>query len=385
MAGQLTFLDNAVADATGTVQLRATVDNHDRRLWPGPAGQGAARASTIHNAPCSCRRRRRRCRPRVQFVYVVKDDSTAELRLVKTGQPQGDLDRHRRGRQARREGRHQRPARRHARRARSREASAAPAAPAAPAAGQERPEASHEPLRALHPPAGHDRGPDRRGGRVRRSPLPRAARSTTCRRWTIRSSRCSADYPGASPETVANNIATPLERQFMQINGLEVVTSNSTQGNTTLTLQFALDKIDRRRRHRRADGHLPGDREPARGPALAADVLQDEPERSADHVHRADERLGHAGPALRLRQHAGRPAHQHPAPASPRGGLRHEVGDPHQGGPRRDVGAPDLRRRPLGRDPERHELHGAGQLDSAGGTVLLRPQGQLDSARPTAT
>ena len=49
-------------------------------------------------------------------------------------------------------------------------------------------------------------------------------------------------YPGASPDTVANNIATPLERQFMQINGLEVVTSNSTQGVATLTLQFALDK-----------------------------------------------------------------------------------------------------------------------------------------------
>src|SRR6059036_3667625 len=51
-----------------------------------------------------------------------------------------------------------------------------------------------------------------------------------------------ADYPGASPETVANNIATPLERQFMQINGLELVTSKSTQGHTSLTLQFALDK-----------------------------------------------------------------------------------------------------------------------------------------------
>lgn len=49
-------------------------------------------------------------------------------------------------------------------------------------------------------------------------------------------------YPGASPETIANNIATPLERQFMQINGLEVVTSQSTQGVATLTLQFALDK-----------------------------------------------------------------------------------------------------------------------------------------------
>src|SRR5256712_1131657 len=51
-----------------------------------------------------------------------------------------------------------------------------------------------------------------------------------------------ADYPGASPDTVANNIATPLERQFMQITGLELVTSKSTQGHASLTLQFALDK-----------------------------------------------------------------------------------------------------------------------------------------------
>src|ERR1700682_1363093 len=51
-----------------------------------------------------------------------------------------------------------------------------------------------------------------------------------------------ANYPGASPDTVANNIATPLERQFMQINGLELVTSQSTQGHPSLTLQFALDK-----------------------------------------------------------------------------------------------------------------------------------------------
>ena len=41
---------------------------------------------------------------------------------------------------------------------------------------------------------------------------------------------------------MANNIATPLERQFMQINGLELVTSQSTQGHVALTLQFALDK-----------------------------------------------------------------------------------------------------------------------------------------------
>jgi len=51
-----------------------------------------------------------------------------------------------------------------------------------------------------------------------------------------------ADYAGAGPDTVANNNATPLERQFMQINGLELVTSKSTQGHTSLTLQFALSK-----------------------------------------------------------------------------------------------------------------------------------------------
>jgi multidrug efflux pump subunit AcrB len=49
-------------------------------------------------------------------------------------------------------------------------------------------------------------------------------------------------YPGASPDTIASNIATPLERQFMQINGLEVVTSKSAQGIATFTLQFALEK-----------------------------------------------------------------------------------------------------------------------------------------------
>jgi HAE1 family hydrophobic/amphiphilic exporter-1 len=52
--------------------------------------------------------------------------------------------------------------------------------------------------------------------------------------------QCS--YPGATPETVANTIATPLERQFMQINGLKLVTSKSTQGQASLTLEFDLDK-----------------------------------------------------------------------------------------------------------------------------------------------
>jgi HAE1 family hydrophobic/amphiphilic exporter-1 len=49
-------------------------------------------------------------------------------------------------------------------------------------------------------------------------------------------------YPGASPETMANNVATPLEKQFMQISGLDMVTSRSVQGFSSLTLQFVLGK-----------------------------------------------------------------------------------------------------------------------------------------------
>ncbi len=52
----------------------------------------------------------------------------------------------------------------------------------------------------------------------------------------------SATYPGMDPETVAANIASPLEKEFMKIQGLEMVTSTSLQGATSLTLQFSLSK-----------------------------------------------------------------------------------------------------------------------------------------------
>jgi multidrug efflux system membrane fusion protein len=90
LPGQLTFLDNAVADATGTVQLRATVDNRERRLWPGRLVKVRLVLSTLKSAvlvPSVAPQ----MSAKGSFVYVVKDDSTAELRIVKTGQPQGDL------------------------------------------------------------------------------------------------------------------------------------------------------------------------------------------------------------------------------------------------------------------------------------------------------
>jgi multidrug efflux pump len=50
----------------------------------------------------------------------------------------------------------------------------------------------------------------------------------------------NASLPGASPETMASSVATPLERQFGRIAGLNEMTSSSTIGSTGITLQFDL-------------------------------------------------------------------------------------------------------------------------------------------------
>ena len=88
--GQLTFLNNAVESTTGTVSLRATVPNSDHRFWPGRFVNIRLVLNTIHQAvlvPASA--------PQMSangsFVYVVKQDSTAEQRPVSLGQQQGDL------------------------------------------------------------------------------------------------------------------------------------------------------------------------------------------------------------------------------------------------------------------------------------------------------
>lgn len=49
-------------------------------------------------------------------------------------------------------------------------------------------------------------------------------------------------YPGASPDTMANNVATPLEREFLTISGLLLVNSSNTLGSTNIILQFDLNK-----------------------------------------------------------------------------------------------------------------------------------------------
>ncbi len=52
----------------------------------------------------------------------------------------------------------------------------------------------------------------------------------------------SASLPGASPETMAASVATPLEQQLSSIAGIDSMTSTSSLGNTQVTLQFNLDR-----------------------------------------------------------------------------------------------------------------------------------------------
>jgi len=90
LMGALTFVDNAVQDGTGTVKLRATVPNRERRLWPGRFVKvrlvlGQVRDAVLVPAAAP------QMSARGPFVYVVKADATAELRPVTLGQAQGEL------------------------------------------------------------------------------------------------------------------------------------------------------------------------------------------------------------------------------------------------------------------------------------------------------
>ncbi|HEX3131729.1 MAG TPA: efflux RND transporter periplasmic adaptor subunit [Thermoanaerobaculia bacterium] len=88
--GTLTFLDNAVQGDTGTVKLRATIPNNDHRFWPGRFVKIRLVLDTLQEAvlvPAAAPQ----TSAQGPFVYVVKDDSTAEQRTIAQGQRQGDL------------------------------------------------------------------------------------------------------------------------------------------------------------------------------------------------------------------------------------------------------------------------------------------------------
>ena len=83
-AGELTFVDNAVDEMTGTIQLKATFANADGKLWPGQFVQVALTLSELTNAivvPSQAVQ----AGQSGSFIFVVKADQTVEARPVKTG------------------------------------------------------------------------------------------------------------------------------------------------------------------------------------------------------------------------------------------------------------------------------------------------------------
>ena len=90
--------------------------------------------------------------------------------------------------------------------------------------------AAHEHRRALHPPAGHDHP-----GHAGHPPLRHRA-PTGCLPVSdlpnvdFPTIQVTANLPGASPETMASAVATPLEKQFSTIAGLDSMTSTSALG-----------------------------------------------------------------------------------------------------------------------------------------------------------
>ena len=88
--GKLTFLDNSIQEGSGTVKLRATLANGDRRFWPGRFAKIRLVLATQRDAvlvPAEAPQ----LSAKGSFVFIVKNDSSAELRPVKLGQRHGGL------------------------------------------------------------------------------------------------------------------------------------------------------------------------------------------------------------------------------------------------------------------------------------------------------
>ena len=153
----------------------------------------------------------------------------------------------------------------------------------------------------------------------------------------------TTQLPGANPETTANLVTAPLERQLGQIPALATMTSSLVLRHQPDHAAVRAQPRHRRRRAGRAVGHQCGGLDAAAQPALSADLRQGEPGRRADRHAGADLADHLAAPAVRSRRHADGAAPELGAGRRPRLGRgRHPAGGAHPG---RSVAARLLRPR----------------------------------------
>ena len=270
--GSISFVDNQVDQTTGTIRIKATFPNSNRRLWPGQFVNVRVKLTSDPHAivvPSVSVQ----AGPEGQFIYVVKGDQTVEMRAGRRGAHGGNGNRYQGRRQTRRDGRHRRPA----------------------------------PARAGQPH--HHQGcSSTEGGFMNlaalfiKRPITTTLITLGIVVFGVMSYRVlpvadlpaidfptisvNASLPGASPDTMASAVALPLEKQFSTIAGLTSMNSTSTQGSTNITLQFDLSRnIDAAAQDVQtmiAQGVAPA----AAADAVAAVVPEGEPGRPADHAPR---------------------------------------------------------------------------------------------------
>jgi membrane fusion protein, multidrug efflux system len=86
--GTLQFIDNLVDQTTGTIRLKAVFSNRERRLWPGEFVDASMRLSALENVAVAPSRAVQTGQ-QGQYLFVVKEDQTVELRPVRTGPTHG--------------------------------------------------------------------------------------------------------------------------------------------------------------------------------------------------------------------------------------------------------------------------------------------------------
>ncbi len=229
--GKLLMIDNAVDQTTATIRLKAIFPNADDKLWPGEFVNARLLLETRSNAivvPSTAVQRG----PQGLFTWVVTANNIAVVRPIQVGPTSGDFDHHRfRGQRGRTRG-HRRT------------------------------------VQVADQFAGlgdvSARGERRTEHHVNISePFIRRPIATCLMMSALAFVGIAAfpflpvaplpqvDFPtiqvttalaGASAETMASAVATPLERQFGQIASITQMTSTSTLGATTIVLQFDLNR-----------------------------------------------------------------------------------------------------------------------------------------------
>jgi HAE1 family hydrophobic/amphiphilic exporter-1 len=232
MTGQLSFLDNTVDSTSGTIKLKARLSNPAQALWPGQYVTVRLTLRTLKDVAV-LPQAALIIKGEAREVYVVGADQKATLRPVTVLNNDGAwaaVSGVKPGEQVVMEGKENlRP---------GGSVHVMPAAPAAPAASALGCRSRRMSLTELF-----IRRPVMTvllniaiviGGLLALDKIPVAALP----RFDTPVINVNASLPGASPETMASSVALPLEKQFSTIAGLSLISSSSSLGSTSLTLEF---------------------------------------------------------------------------------------------------------------------------------------------------